>query len=457
MRSGASITGRIMFAHFLALAASAVVVSAAAYFLLTSTVDDYEERILRDHAVAVAQYLSLSNGSWKLSLPPELRAIYTRGYGGYILAVSADNGRLLYSSTPQAGELLGQKLPDQDLIQQRLRGIDYYGLTYPVHIQGRTARIGVAQSYASPDVIIDDVVARFLRRIALIMLPFFGLLLFLDMLLVRRVLKPVRQASEVAASISPARTSERLPTAQLPQEISPLAKAVNEALDRLEAALSAQREFTADAAHELRTPLAILRTRVDTTVDGTIAAELQTDIDAIVRILDQLLELAELEGSANAALASADLNKICADVVALMAPLAIARGKGLELLPSSGRATCVCNTGMILRAVRNLVENAVRFSPAGQTVSITVISPATIRVEDRGPGVRAEDREMIFRRFWRRDRQSKDHAGLGLAIVVKIAQTHGGSVTVKERAGGGAVFELTLTPDGFANMSKPTV
>jgi signal transduction histidine kinase len=443
-KTGTSIVGRIIFAHFLALAASAVVVSAAAYFLLTSTVNDYEQRILRDHAIAVAQYLTFQNGHWTLSLPPELQAVYTRGYGGYALAVSDENGRLLYSSVPHGGELLGKMPVDEGLILQRVHGMDYYGFNYPAHANGHLAWIGVAQSYASPDVIIDDVVARFLRRIALIMLPFFGFLLFLDTLLIRRVLRPVRQASEVAASISPARPAERLPAAQLPQEISPLAKAVNQALDRLEAALSTQREFTADAAHELRTPLAILRTRVDTTVEPAVARELQADIDAVVRILDQLLELAELEGSVNTATGGADLNDLCAEVVALMAPLAIAEGKGLELAASEKRAVCPCSPDMISRAVRNLVENALRFSPLGGTVHVAVISPATIRVEDQGPGVRPEDREMIFRRFWRRNRQSKDHAGLGLAIVAKVAQIHGGSITVQENAGGGAIFELTL-------------
>jgi signal transduction histidine kinase len=441
----ASIVSRIIPAHFLALAASSVVVSAAAYFLLTSTVNGYEQRILHDHAVAVAKYLSLQDGRWKLSLPADLRAVYARGYAGYALAVSDADGHLLYSSLPQGEDLLKTKPTDERLLEQRVHGTDYYGLVYPVRAAGHTAWIGVAQNYASPDVIIDDVVARFLRRIAWIMLPIFGLLLFLDVILIRHVLRPVRKASDVAAQISPARMSERLPAAQLPQEIRPLANAVNLALDRLEQALNSQREFTADAAHELRTPLAILRTRVDTTLEPSAAKELQTDIDAIVRILDQLLELAELEGTSASGWGDVDLHGLCAGVVALMAPLAIADGKTVEFSGGEDMRTVWCNADMVARALRNLVENGIRFSPPGASVQVEVSAPDTILVMDRGPGIRPEERETIFRRFWRKDRQGKDHSGLGLAIVAKIVQIHGGAIAVSERVGGGAVFELTLS------------
>ena len=442
-----SIVSRIIPAHFLALAASSVVVSAAAYLLLTSTVNGYEQRILHDHAAAVARYLSVQEGRWKLSLPAELAAVYARGIGGYALAVSDENGHLLYSSLPQGEDLLKIRPTDERLLQQRVHGTDYYGLVYPVRAAGHTAWIGVAQNYASPDVIIDDVVARFLRRIAWIMLPIFALLLFLDVILIRRVLRPVREASDVAAHISPTRPSERLPATQLPQEIRPLANAVNQALDRLEQALNSQREFTADAAHEMRTPLAILRTRIDTTLEPAAAKELQADIDGIVRILDQLLELAELEATSTSGWGDVDLRELCTCVVALMAPLAIAEGKSVEFSGAEERLIVWCNAGMITRALRNLVENAIRFSPSGGAVEVDLAAPDVILVKDRGPGVQPQERETIFRRFWRKDRQGKNHSGLGLAIVAKIAQIHGGSIAVKDSPGGGAIFELQVTGD----------
>ena len=156
----------------------------------------------------------------------------------------------------------------------------------------------MGQNLENPDVIIDDVVALFVGRIAWLVIPIFMVLLLVDVLLMRRLLGPIIAASHVASSIGPDQPLLRLPTGDLPREVLPLAEAVNEALDRLEKSLQAQREFTADAAHELRTPLAILRTHVDTILDAPAAAALQSDIDAMSHVLDQLLELAELESFA---------------------------------------------------------------------------------------------------------------------------------------------------------------
>ena len=156
-------------------------------------------------------------------------------------------------------------------------------------------------------------------------------------------------------------------------------------MNRLEEALKAQREFTADAAHELRTPLAILRTHIDTKLDPVIAKELQADVSATVRILDQLLELAELEATSTSGWGDADLRELCTGVVALMAPLAIAEGKSVEFSGADGRLIVWCNADMITRALRNLVENAIRFSPSGGAVEVELAAPDAILVKDRGP------------------------------------------------------------------------
>jgi signal transduction histidine kinase len=235
-----------------------------------------------------------------------------------------------------------------------------------------------------------------------------------------------------------------LPEGKLPQEIRPLASAVNAALDRLEEALKAQREFTADAAHELRTPLAVLRTHIDTKLDPETARELRADVNAAVRILDQLLELAEMEGGSAGQWKKAELNEMTADIVARNAPLAIGEGKSLEFVAAPQSPILNCNWEMVSRAVTNLIDNAVRHTPAGGQVTVQVVAPNAIQVLDRGPGVKPDHRKLIFRRFWRKDRQGAGHAGLGLAIVAKIAQLHGGSIEVTERPGGGSAFQLLL-------------
>ena len=142
-----------------------------------------------------------------------------------------------------------------------------FGVNVPRAIGDRLYWIQVGQDLAHRDVIIDDIVASFLPRVAWITFPILLLLLLIDILIFRRALDPVRDASDTAASIGPTSTDVRLSEQSMPTEIVPLVHAVNQALDRLEAGFRAQREFTADMAHELRTPLAIMRARVDSMDD----------------------------------------------------------------------------------------------------------------------------------------------------------------------------------------------
>ena len=130
--------------------------------------------------------------------------------------------------------------------------------------------IQIGQDLAHRDVIIDDIVTSFIPKVAWITFPILLVLLIIDIVIFRRALETVRRASTTAAAIGPQRTEVRLPEQQMPAEISPLVHAVNQALDRLEAGFQAQRDFTADMAHELRTPLAIMRARVDSLEPGPV-------------------------------------------------------------------------------------------------------------------------------------------------------------------------------------------
>jgi signal transduction histidine kinase len=450
-----SILHRILWLHLLALTGIWLAIIAAAYFLLNSTVDDFEKRILRDHALSVSRHLDLRDGRWLLSLPPDLKAIYDHAYGGYALAVIGSDGRIIYSSLPNARPFFSEAGKAQPAFFHQKQGASiYYGMTMPVVRGGNSVWIQVGQNLENPDVIVDDVVALFLGRIAWFVVPIVGILLVADVLLVRRQLAPIIAASHVASSIGPNKPLLRLPTDNLPREVLPLAAAVNEALERLEGGLRAQREFTADAAHELRTPLAILRTHVDTMLDNEAAHALQKDIDAMSHVVDQLLELAELEGLAIGGSERVDLNALCADVVGMMAPIALADNKSLELTSPPAAVTTFGKAELLARAVINLVENAIRHANPGTNIEVEVASPATIHVKDRGPGIKPSERELIFHRFWRKDRQDKGHAGLGLAIVAKIVQLHRGSVKVTSRNGGGALFSIALpaAPVGTAHL-----
>ena len=232
----------------------------------------------------------------------------------------------------------------------------------------------------------------------------------------------------------------------MPTEIVPLVHAVNQALDRLEEGFRAQREFTADMAHELRTPLAIMRARIDSTEDVPLRRSLETDIVNMTRTVNQVLDIAELEAFVVDEGSRADLQEVCADAVAFMAPLAIGSAKSIALTGVEVPIWVHGHSEALFRAVRNLIENAIRHTPAGGAIEVDVARDGTVRVLDEGPGVPRAERETIFKRFWRRDRARPESRGLGLAIVTRVAAAHGGTVSVDDRPGGGAVFTLRLRP-----------
>src|SRR4029077_17642504 len=140
----------------------------------------------------------------------------------------------------------------------------------------------------------------------------------------------------------------------------PLVAAINQALDRLEQGFRLQREFTADAAHELRTPLSVLRTHVDMLEDSAVAAGLRPYIEGMSRIVGQLLELAELESFTVGTEEHADLTAVCSEAVSIMAPIALANRKTIEMTSAEGPFWIQGNPELLFRAIRNPIDNAIR-------------------------------------------------------------------------------------------------
>jgi signal transduction histidine kinase len=127
-----------------------------------------------------------------------------------------------------------------------------------------------------------------------------------------------------------------------------------------------------------------------------------------------------------------------------MAPLAVGQSKTIALSGAEGPVWVRGHADALFRAVRNLIENAIRHTPHGMSIEVEVSADGSVRVVDDGPGVPEADRRSIFTRFWRRDRAQADSRGLGLAIVARVAEAHGGSIAVENRPEGGAVFTLRL-------------
>ncbi|SDH82732.1 MULTISPECIES: sensor histidine kinase [Bradyrhizobium] len=447
MPSFKSTTSRIVFLHIVAIALTAIFMPLVLFWLLTEETNALHQRAMIDQAATVSRYLSLaSDGSWSYTPPPGLKAQFSEAYGRYIFDVVDRSGRVLVSSADDETPLFAVSGGEKDRVYREVRRGDstIAGVSVEHTIGGRPVMIQVGEDLSHRDVLTDDIVANFFRRVGWITLPILMLLLAADIVIFRRAVRPLLDASRAARDIGPTRTDVRIPSATIPSEIRPLVDAVNQALDRLEQGYHVQREFTADAAHELRTPLAILRARLDQLEDSKVSRDLKADIRSMGRVVSQLLDAAELDSTFIGPNERADLSALCSDVVEMLAPLALESQRTIELTGAEAHIWVHGNAEMLRGAVRNLVENALRHTPPRTVVEVHATAGGAVSVIDQGPGVVQAERALIFQRFWRRDRSRPGSAGLGLSIVQRIVEAHGGTITVSDNPGGGAIFTIQL-------------
>jgi len=432
-----SIIGRILWLHIIVVGSVSVLMPLALYQLLASETDHIHRRFIADQADQLVQYLKIDGDkTWLLNLPESMQSLYSVAYGRYRYAVLDEKGTVLFSSRPDNSAIFADAtLPSiATFFDRPVAGASVSGARIPKEVAGHRLWIDVAEDLSHRDVIIDDIVGSFLRSVAWVTLPLLLLLLGFDIAIVRLAFKPILKVSDEAENISPARPGIRLSTSLIPKEIVPLVTAVNNALDRLEAGFQMQREFAADAAHELRTPLAILRTRIDTLADKQVSMQLRDDVTRMTRTVNQLLEMAESETYIVAPDERTDLHSVCVDVVAFLAPLVFEQNKFISVTGVETAVWVNGNPEMIARAVRNLVENAIKYSPAAGEIEVAIDSDGTVRVIDEGPGIGEDERQLLFHRFWRRDRRGPNSVGLGLSIVQRIMEAHAGLVEVRNHA-----------------------
>lgn len=241
-----------------------------------------------------------------------------------------------------------------------------------------------------------------------------------------------------------------LDTLRLPDEILPLVEALNALLTRLDAAISAQRRFVADAAHELRTPLTAIRLQAqlaDPGAGGEWWRELQQGIDRATRLVDQLLSLAREEATLQTHdFAPVRLDELAKQTVAEMSTLAEARG--IDLGVTDCQPVRVAGQAGSLRVMLgNLIDNALRYIPAGGRVDVAVTvaaGRALLTVSDNGPGIPEAERERVFQRFHRLSGGDIPGSGLGLAIVRQVVDAHQGEIDLAEHPGGGLEARIRL-------------
>jgi signal transduction histidine kinase len=418
------------------------------------TAGTLNDRELSLRAQDLARAVSIdASGHPRLDLPAKLSAAYAAAAGADIFAIRGPDGSVIAAAPAGFAErVAGWPAASDDPSYFRIGNVvagspDYYGLSLGVDSAAGPLSISVARE-AGSDALVTSLLREFVVDLAWVIPILVIVTLAIGVLAIRRGLEPVRAASAMAAAIGPSATAVRLPEGNLPSEISPLVAAVNRALDRLEQGFAVQRQFTANAAHELRTPLAIVTAALEAMDGDGELDKLRSDVARMNRLVEQLLRVARLDAVALDVSGTVDLGDVAAAAVSTMAPWAVAQGRSVALAAAAAPVLVRGNAHAIADAVRNLVENAVVHSPAGAEVVVSVLCDGGVSVADRGAGVAAEHRERIFERFWRGKGGPAQGAGLGLAIVREIVKAHRGTIMVEDNPGGGAVFTLGFAPAG---------
>ena len=409
---------------------------------------------LLDRARNIAGFIVVNTaGTLELDLPPRLADVYINPRSSFRYAVRDENGQLIFTSGSRVRPLSPLKKPEGEVYDYDPDGagpLHMFGAAVPAVIGNKTLSVQVEQLGTDSEYLNASVFAEFLTDGIWLQIPFLLLVLSISIWIVKRAIEPLTSVSNLAESIGPANANIRLPTGDVPQEVLPLVRGMNAALDRLDTGLRLQREFNANAAHQLRTPLTVLLANIDALKDPAIADRLRTDVEHMSRIVSQLLLVARLETLSLDLDEVVELNGATADIAANLAPLAIASAKSIELVHADQPIYLRGSNFALRAALGNLIENAINHTPVGTSVCLRVTSGPSIEVTDSGPGIMAEQRARIFERFWRADK-SKNGAGLGLAIVAQVMKALNGSVSVANAPGGGAQFALNFSPDSVVH------
>ncbi|MFT3977699.1 MAG: HAMP domain-containing sensor histidine kinase [Sphingomonas bacterium] len=321
----------------------------------------------------------------------------------------------------------------------------YDVLTRPVTLpDGARGWVVVAQDRTHPEEIVDDVVRSFLRRFAWVIAAALLGSLLLSFIVLRHVTGMFRDAAADADAIGMTRLDGRIDDAQMPSEAMPLVHATNRALDRLEAGYRAQGDFVGNVAHELRTPLALISLRLEQLPESPQREQIGRAVEQANHVIRQLIDLAAID-RLHPQIGMVDPAALARDAVEAMAPIVYRAGHSIAFEEPDSPPSRVRGVAELLGiAITNLIDNAVRHTPAGTAILVSVARDGGIVVEDDGPGLAVDARDPAARRFRRGDTARSDSAGLGLSIVERILGVCGGALETGSSAGGGALLRLKL-------------
>ena len=437
------------------------------------------DRALEYNAQALAQLVTVDRGQARFNLPqPAGELLRADDADSVYFQVMGPNGELLAgeSALPLPPDSRDHVTGEVRLRDAELRGVAIRMAYIWVRIPGRDAPqalVQVAETREKRSVLATEIIKG-------VMLPQFVILplaVLLVWLALARGIKPLHQLEARIRARDPHDLSP-LDYGAVPLEVAPLVASVNDLLERLGHSMATQKRFLADAAHQLKTPLAGLRMQADLAQrEGTSKAELKRSLEQIGRAsirathtVNQLLALARAEASGQQqALVPCDMARLTMNVVRDLVPLALDKhiDLGYEGAQPGEPGVCVDgNPTLLAELVRNLLGNAMNYTPSsseqpGMVTARVLADPfgrvLLLQVEDSGPGVAPAERELIFHPFYRTLGTGADGSGLGLPIVLEIARQHGAEVSVNDAHPGqvppGACFNVRFPALGTDSRS----
>jgi heavy metal sensor kinase len=438
--------------------------SVVAWFAMRASIYHAIDDELRDRVRGVAKFMDLQISS--LSIPEirdEFREHSVLGPGGDLFQVCDEDGRWLYRSLPLENEdvpitrpaVLGA--PRFETARVQGHALRFYSRRIDVNGRPYTVQVAAPMHEAFEALDRFRLLLFFAAPLLLIAASTGGYWLS------TRALSPVDEISQKAQRISIENLADRLPVTPTGDQLQRLSETLNAMLARLEAAVRRITQFTADASHELRAPVSLIRTTAEVAVqreDRTAREyfealqDILEETERTSQVVDSLMLLARTDSSKET------LECVPVDACVIVKGAAeqgekLARSHGLEFhadLPAR-QVPIHADADALRRALLILLDNAVKYTPQGGSVRLTLDTCegcSVISVSDTGIGIEREDYAHIFDRFWRADKarsREQGGAGLGLSIAKWIADKHAGSLTVESKPGKGSVFHLRLPLD----------
>lgn len=441
-----SLLARLMLRVFAITLVTILVTFAVIYTQIDRTLELLRDQTIEEQAQSLATHLTSGRSVNKavFDLPDQLRLFYAKAGPSYQYVIRDDQGHVLFRSpfayvsyfpfnpaAPAEGKFsfIG---PSE---------YEFFGVTLRKTLEGKDYFLQVAQTKQA-DRYSDMVSDTFMTRLLWIGIPFYCALLVIILTTVRRGFDPLYRAAHEVSRMNVANPDFQIPEAGMAEEVQPFIRAINFSFRRLMKSIQEQKELTENLAHELRTPLAVLKTHIEMLARDERSARISRDVDAMIKLLNQMLDITRLEYADAMEMKEVDLAEIVSQVCQDLWPLFIRDRRELRVNGVQEPVPVIGDKDLIYRALRNVLDNALQHTPTATPVEVT-LDGACVRVRDYGRVIPAERRAAIFDRFDRGDRRpAKSGTGLGLSIVKKTMEVHKGRALLEPAEGEGNVFIL---------------